>query len=804
MIRTAIKISFVSSVMMLFSACNIISPGPEENITPDVTPTIQEAPPEQPQGPTITVYAEDQIAKVNLADLMGVNIAVYHAEPDCAKAFTGYLKDIKIGLVRIPGGSISDKYYWNGNGVVGPDGTIDQSKFKPFGKQGYWQVDYSAYKPGFVVDNNNWSKATSIRFGTKKMIAVTKKHPTATNLITVNMGTGTSEMAAEWVKWANKTNHYNIKYWELGNELNGSWEAGHITADGTPMTADIYTKRFIKFAKAMKAVDPTIKIGGPACDVEHHDDYFTPLLRDAGKYVDFISFHYYSLRNSLAPENELFDGLKKLEPVMKKLTDMVKKYQPERLGKIDYCISEWNSKLPKDQDSYRLFNGLWFSAWVGEMVKNGVDSATVWDIFSGKDNGHGLLVRHGNDYVPTGRYWGFYLWSHYMKDTMVKSEYKGDGKENLHIFSTRDKENLYVMIMNQSRSESYTAAIDLKDFPISPIGKKVTLSSRSYFWNPYKFEADWNTKPAETVCKVSNGMQIVIPPYCTKVFCFRKAGASDIYGGKITPPVKPGEPELKLLLPESGFCDLPVEGWIRAYKKGTAKPYLKDLGRVTFSVKGPAEIVTPQVALTGAAARFILKPSGKPGKITVTAECDGYETSAIIDFAPVKFKDLVVWNFNNGKIDEPTTSKLTHELKKIDGSDGKALTFTFPQKAKDDHLIDIKQYPQGIPKERIGGVIFDLILPDDLDIAKVSEGETPPAVQAVLQSSGAYWIPCGKVTLDKKKGKYQKVKLEVPDKKFLKVMDRAFSVIFLIEGEQALKGTFGIDNVGFMLRPKKK
>ena len=54
----------------------------------------------------------------------------------------------------------------------------------------------------------------------------------ATNLgeqafITVNYGSGTSNEAAAWVLNANVTNHCGFKYWEVGNEVYGTWEAGH-------------------------------------------------------------------------------------------------------------------------------------------------------------------------------------------------------------------------------------------------------------------------------------------------------------------------------------------------------------------------------------------------------------------------------------------------------------------------------------------------------------------------------------------------------------------------------------------------
>jgi alpha-L-arabinofuranosidase len=251
---------------------------------------------------TVTINPEQIVATADRSKLLGINIAVYNNPNQFDLAMQGALADLDIGLVRMPGGSVSDKYYWNGNGVI-KDGVVDTSKYKA----PYWEVDYSAYQPGFAVDNHDWSKVIPgfIQIDAKTMHEVTRKHPKARNLVTINVGSGTPEMAAEWVRWANIQNGWDVKYWELGNELNGEWETGHIRPDGSKMTAEKYTELFVEFAKAMKAVDPTIMVGGPSCDVEHHEDYFEPLLRDAGEYVDFITLHYYSLRSSMAKRSSL-------------------------------------------------------------------------------------------------------------------------------------------------------------------------------------------------------------------------------------------------------------------------------------------------------------------------------------------------------------------------------------------------------------------------------------------------------------------------------------------------------------------
>jgi xylan 1,4-beta-xylosidase len=53
--------------------------------------------------------------------------------------------------------------------------------------------------------------------------------------------------------WANGF-HYNIRYWEFWNEPEGFWS-------GTP---EQFYSLYEKTARALKSVDPNIKVGGDA------------------------------------------------------------------------------------------------------------------------------------------------------------------------------------------------------------------------------------------------------------------------------------------------------------------------------------------------------------------------------------------------------------------------------------------------------------------------------------------------------------------------------------------------------------
>ncbi len=124
-------------------------------------------------------------------------------------------------------------------------------------------------------------------------------------VICVNAGTGTSKEAAAWVRYANKVKGYNIKQWEIGNELDGEWE------ESGPISARHYAARYLEYARAMKAVDPTIMLHGPLLsthkmmqkgsgilDGKYWMEEFLRIvgeaeLADGKRYLDAVDLHNY-------------------------------------------------------------------------------------------------------------------------------------------------------------------------------------------------------------------------------------------------------------------------------------------------------------------------------------------------------------------------------------------------------------------------------------------------------------------------------------------------------------------------------
>ena len=197
----------------------------------------------------------------------------------------GYRKDVKkavknlhVSILRYPGGNFASNYHWKDG--IGPK---DQ-------------------RPARL--NLAWGNLDSNHFGTDEFIKYAREIG-AKPYLTVNMGTGTMREAQEWVEYCNskpgpyyanlrkKYGHpkpYNVKYWSLGNEMDGPWQIGHLNAED-------YSKKAHHFAHIMKLTDPSIKLIGDGA--ANFRPGATPykwdhtVLQNLKNDIDYLSMHMY-------------------------------------------------------------------------------------------------------------------------------------------------------------------------------------------------------------------------------------------------------------------------------------------------------------------------------------------------------------------------------------------------------------------------------------------------------------------------------------------------------------------------------
>lgn len=189
------------------------------------------------------------------------------------------IKKARVPIIRYPGGNFVSGYNWLDG--VGP------KKDRP------------------VVLDKAWNSLNSNQFGTNEFMTWCKMVGTEP-LMGLNLGTGTPEQAAalleycniekgtEWSELRRKHGYaepYHAKYWCLGNEMDGPWQIGHMTAAEYGMKAQ-------DTARQMRYVDPdeTLKLiacGSSGPFMPTYLEWDREVLEQCYDYVDGLSLHRY-------------------------------------------------------------------------------------------------------------------------------------------------------------------------------------------------------------------------------------------------------------------------------------------------------------------------------------------------------------------------------------------------------------------------------------------------------------------------------------------------------------------------------
>lgn len=188
------------------------------------------------------------------------------------------LRDQTYTVIRYPGGNFLSGYNWLDG--VGPK---DQ---RPRRRDLAWQS----------IETN--------QFGTNEFMGFCKAI-NAAPMLGVNMGTGDIQSASDLVEYCNapvgtywsdlRASHgfkypHNVRYWCVGNEMDGPWQIGRLDAAA-------YGKKALEAAKMMKWQDPNIKTilcGSSSDRMSTYPDWDRTTLEIAWDQVDYLSMHYYA------------------------------------------------------------------------------------------------------------------------------------------------------------------------------------------------------------------------------------------------------------------------------------------------------------------------------------------------------------------------------------------------------------------------------------------------------------------------------------------------------------------------------
>jgi alpha-N-arabinofuranosidase len=188
------------------------------------------------------------------------------------------LRDQAYTVIRYPGGNFLSGYNWL-------DGVGPQEQ-RPRRRELAWQS----------LETN--------QFGTNEFMGFCAAI-NAAPMLGVNMGTGDIQSASALVEYCNtpggtywsdlRASHgyrdpHNVRYWCVGNEMDGPWQIGHLDAVA-------YGNKALEAAKLMRWQDPTIKtiLCGSSNDrMPTYPDWDRTALEIAWEQTDYLSMHYYA------------------------------------------------------------------------------------------------------------------------------------------------------------------------------------------------------------------------------------------------------------------------------------------------------------------------------------------------------------------------------------------------------------------------------------------------------------------------------------------------------------------------------
>jgi len=285
------------------------------------------------------------------------------------------IKQLKPAFIRWPGGNVAQDYRWML--AVGP--RDERTTWTNLA----WKNEP---EPG--------------DFGTDEFVAFARAVG-AEPSITVNVegGGATVEEAAAWVEYCNgpATSKYgamraanghaapfNVKLWEVGNEVWGDWVRGH-------SDAETYARNYNRYAKAMRAVDPSIKLIAVG---DNDMKWNRTVLRANGANIDYLAIHhYYGRREIHGDAANLMARPLYFERFYREVEQMLRELGLE--GRVKLAINEWGLDLPIEQQ-YSMELALYGARLMNVFERMGqlVEMSAVSDLVNGWPGGIIQAGRH--------------------------------------------------------------------------------------------------------------------------------------------------------------------------------------------------------------------------------------------------------------------------------------------------------------------------------------------------------------------------------------------------------------------------
>ena len=415
-------------------------------------------------GVTVTVDATSIITKIPLSEF-GHNAVWWMGPVANDPKFIDPITKLHPHIIRFPGGSSSDAYFWNADqGVNPPDAPAlitDESGVKKapgynYGKTNYnWQCSLDNYYSMLQQTNNKG--IITINYGYARY--GTGPNPVAS----------AAHLAADWVRYDNG----KTQLWEIGNENYGSWEWGYridqaLNQDGQPeyLTGALYAQHVKIFIDSMQKaaieIGKKIYIGVVTYDSPATESWQTNTVKtwNTGLMTGLNNkADFYVVHNYFTPYDQNSNAavvLSSALTVPQTMIDYVtQSLQANGAAIKPIAMDEWNMWAKDSKQQVSSTSGSFAVLVMGETIKNKYGMATRWDLLNGWSNGndHGLFSAGDEPGVgkwsPRPSFYYMYFFQKMLGDRMVTSSVTGNSNIKAYA-STYSSGQVNVTLVNTS------------------------------------------------------------------------------------------------------------------------------------------------------------------------------------------------------------------------------------------------------------------------------------------------------------------------------------------------------------------
>lgn len=439
---------------------------------------------------TITIDLNKVISKVPRY-LFGNNANQWMGQIADQPSLMQYISDLNPQVIRFPGGSISDFYFWN-SPVNAPPADVATTLYTTYNSTTNNYVaspaNASSYWYGTRAKTESWTIALdnyySVLQQTKSTGMITANYAYARYGKGTNPVASAAHLAADWVRY----DKGRSKYWEIGNESAGVWEAGYQinlsdNKDGQPqiITGALYGQHFKVFAdsmrKAAQEVGTTIKIGAQVIGNPQANSGMTSstwnsnMFSTMGDYADYFIVHnYYAPWHQNSSASVILNSaLKETKAIAAYLASNT---SSNHVQMKPIAMTEWNIESEGGQQKISAVAGMHAVLCVGEMLTNGFGQAARWDFANAWDSGndHGLFNNSAGSanasepaWNPRAAFFYLYFFQKYLGDRLVTTTVGPSTSDLTAYASTFSSGQASVVIVNRGTS-SHTALMNINHF----------------------------------------------------------------------------------------------------------------------------------------------------------------------------------------------------------------------------------------------------------------------------------------------------------------------------------------------------